>query len=93
MYFYQVFFFTGARWKNIDKWISSRFAKTSELTARLAAQITHIDVAYTLLQQFIIETQLQNPNDSVSIETYCAMFTFSYDKYPPNSKKSNYHIE
>jgi hypothetical protein len=75
----------GARWKNSDKWISSRFAKTSELTARLAAQITHIDLTYYLLQEFIKENNLQNPNGPVSFDTYCKMVDFFYAKYPPHS--------
>lgn len=77
--------FIAARWKNTDKWISSRFAKTSELTARLAAQITHIDLTYSLLQEFIGENALQNINGPVSFDTYCKMVNFFYRKYPPDS--------
>ncbi|CAF1648905.1 unnamed protein product [Adineta ricciae] len=75
----------SARWKNTDKWISSRFSKTCELTARLAAQITHIDVAYRVLQEFIIEQNLQSRNGPVTFNTYSQMVDFFYRKYPPNS--------
>lgn len=78
--------FEGARWKNNDKWISARFAKTSELTARLAAQIAHIDLAYDLLNQFIAETNLQELNGPVSFDTYCRMIDFFYGKCPPHSE-------
>ncbi|CAF1335191.1 unnamed protein product [Rotaria sordida] len=79
---------SGARWKNVDKWTSSRFAKTSELTARLAAQLTHIDLAYTLLREFIHLKQLPNPNGPVSFDTYCQMADFFHARYPPDSSTS-----
>jgi hypothetical protein len=80
--------FLGARWKNIDKWMSSRFQKTSELTARLAAQIAHIDAAYCALEEFINKYDLQERNGPVSFDTYCKMVDFFYAKYPPHSKNS-----
>ncbi|CAF3468508.1 unnamed protein product [Rotaria socialis] len=78
----------GARWKNIDKWISARFSKTSELTSRLAAQIAHINLTYDLLQEFIVENNLQDPNGTISFNTYCKMVDFFYAKYPPHSNNA-----
>ena len=78
----------GARWKNIDKWLSSRFAKTSELTARLAAQLTHIDLSYALLREFINLKQLSNLNGTVSFDIYCQMVEFFHDRYSPDSSTS-----
>ena len=73
----------GARWKNVDKWIASRFSKTSELTARLAAQIAHIDLADELLRAFLEQNTTVDPSVSVSFETYCAMVDFFHERNPP----------
>lgn len=78
-------FVLGARWKNIDKWISSRFSKTSELTARLSAQLAHLDLCYSLLREFIDLKQLSNLNGPISFGTYCEMVEFFHDRYPPDS--------
>ena len=75
----------GARWKNVDKWIASRFSKTSELTARLAAQIAHIDLADELLHAFLNQNQNIDPSASVSYETYCAMTDFFHARNPPKA--------
>ncbi|CAF1481953.1 unnamed protein product, partial [Adineta steineri] len=78
---------SGARWKRIDQWIGGRFAKTSELTARLAVQLTHIDIVYNLLKDFINQNQLTDVNGPVSFNTYCNMMAFFYAKFPPYSTK------
>ncbi|CAM4784705.1 unnamed protein product [Rotaria magnacalcarata] len=53
-----------------------------------AAQIVHIDLTYDLLQEFIVENNLQDPNGTVLFNTYCKMVDFFYAKYPPHSKNS-----
>ncbi len=81
------FIIIGARWKNVDRWIAGRFAKTSELTARLAAQLAHIDITYNLLQDFLLQNSLTNANGPVSFNTYCALMKFFYEKFPPYNEK------
>lgn len=81
----RICFHVGARWKNVDKWVASRFAKTSELRARLAAQIAHIDLVDFLLHNFLKENQTINSSASVSYETYCEMIEFFHSRYPPQS--------
>lgn len=70
---------------NVDKWVASRFAKTSELTGRLAAQIAHIDLIDRLLRAFLEENPMVDSNAPVSYETYCTMIVFFHSHYPPRS--------
>lgn len=76
---------SGARYKNVDKWVASRFGKTSELTGRIAAQITHLDLADKLLHEFLNEHSVVDAHASVSYETYCAMADFFHHRYPPQA--------
>jgi hypothetical protein len=71
---------SGARWKNIDKWVASRFGKASELTARIAAKITHLDLADKLLQEFLNQHSVVDTLAPVSYETYRAMADFFHKR-------------
>lgn len=74
----------ASRWDNIDPWICSRFAKTCELAARFAAQLTHIDVTMELLKEFIEHHQITDCHRTVSYERYCLLRNFIHHRYPPS---------
>ena len=72
---------SGAWWKNIDKWMAFRLGKTSELTARIAAQITHLGLGDKLLQEFLNQHSVVDTLAPVSYETYHAMADFCHDMH------------
>jgi hypothetical protein len=73
----------ASRWDGIDPWVASRFAKTCELVARLAAQFCHIDLTMKLLEEFTLANNVTNHHATVSFERYCALREFIHSRYPP----------
>jgi hypothetical protein len=75
---------TGARWDQVDPWLSSRLAKSIDQTARIAAQLNHIELTMELLKQFV---NMHNFNTfgSISFEMYCELTNFIQTMYPPVS--------
>ena len=73
----------AARWDGIDPWVASRFAKTCELVARLAAQFCHIDLTMKILEEFMLANNVTDRHANISFERYCALREFINSRYPP----------
>lgn len=78
------FLLLGSRWDLIDSWLSSRLAKSIDQTARIAAEMSHIELTMILLKDFV-STHNINAFGSISFETYCQLVDFIQVKYPPQS--------
>jgi hypothetical protein len=77
-------FITGARWDQIDAWLSGRLAKSIDQTARIAAQLNHIELTMEILKQFVSKRNF-NTFGSISFEIYCELADFIESMYPPVS--------
>lgn len=73
----------ASRWDGIDPWVASRFAKTCELVARLAAQFCHIDLTMEILEEFMLANNITDRHANISFERYCALREFINSRYPP----------
>ncbi|CAF4122600.1 unnamed protein product, partial [Rotaria magnacalcarata] len=73
-----------ARWDQIDTWFSSRLAKSIEQTARIAAELSHIELTMDLLNQFISSHDF-NTFGTISFEIYCQIVDFIQNLYPPGN--------
>ena len=71
----------ASKWDGIDPWISSRLAKTCELVARVAAQLTHIDLTMEVLQRYVVDKNITDPSTSVSFERYCDLRDYIRGRY------------
>lgn len=59
-------------------------AKSIDQTARVAAELTHIELTMDLLKQFI-DSHNFNTFGTISFEIYCELADFIQKLYPPNS--------
>ncbi len=77
------YFIIGARWDQIDSWLSSRLAKSIDQTARIAAQLCHIEMTMEMLKQFINENNNFNTFGPISFDIYCKLADYIEGIYPP----------
>lgn len=72
----------GARWDFVDIWFSGRLAKSIDQTARIAAQLNHIELSMKLLKDFVSIYEF-NTFGSISFEIYSGLADFIEKTYPP----------